>query len=62
LRLGRTFLTGVAYRLHDGSRQAGAEEVSHAADRGALIRRSMFWLPIAFFGGIGLLMAIFGRH
>jgi hypothetical protein len=31
------------------------------ARQGALIRR-MFWLPIAFFGGIGLLMAIFGRH
>jgi hypothetical protein len=32
------------------------------ARQGALIRRIMFWLPIAFFGGIGLLMAIFGRH
>ena len=32
------------------------------ARQGALINRNMFWLPIAFFGGTGLLAAIFGQH
>ena len=32
------------------------------ARRAALINRIMFWLPVAFFCGIGLLVMIFAKH